>query len=193
MRSPTTISGRLRTRLSRLLRYAMVSGISTVTGLSVLGVLVTAGMSAGWANVIATAIGTVPSFELNRRWVWSVDGRRSVNRQMLPFVLWSFLELLGSTLVVHLGAGWASDHHLHGLTRTVVVELSSVVAFGSFWVVQYVLLDKVLFRSRRAAPDVLPASVPGCAPALGAHQATALGAHQPTALGDHRAPLEARA
>jgi putative flippase GtrA len=185
MRSPTTMSGRLRTRLSRLLRYAMVSGISTVTGLSVLGVLVTAGMSAGWANVIATAIGTVPSFELNRRWVWSVDGRRSVTRQMLPFVLWSFLELLGSTLVVHLGASWASDHHLHAFTRTAVVELCSVAAFGSFWVVQYVLLDKVLFRSRRLAPAPGFASAAGPAPARTAHHATA--------SGDHRAPLEARA
>ena len=27
-------------------------------------------VTAGWANVIATGVGTVPSFELNRRWVW---------------------------------------------------------------------------------------------------------------------------
>jgi putative flippase GtrA len=137
-------------RVAKLLRYATVSGISTVTGLTVLAVLVTAGMSAGWANVVATAVGTIPSFELNRRWVWSLDTRRSLTRQMAPFVLWCFFELLGSTLVVQLAADWAGGHHVTGVERTAILELAHVVAFGSFWVGQYILLDKVLFRHGRA-------------------------------------------
>jgi hypothetical protein len=61
----------LRARLAKLLRYAAVSAISTATSLTVLGLLVgLLNAPAGWANVAATAIGTVPSFELNRRWVW---------------------------------------------------------------------------------------------------------------------------
>jgi hypothetical protein len=35
------------------------------------------------------------------------------------------------------------------LTRTVVVEAANAAAFGSAWVVQFVLCDRVLFRSRR--------------------------------------------
>jgi putative flippase GtrA len=146
------VPAHLRPCVAKLLRYATVSGISTVTGLTVLAVLVTAGTSPGWANVIATAVGTIPSFELNRRWVWSLDTRRSLTRQMAPFVLWCFVELLGSTLVVHLASDWAGHHHLVGPERTVVLEVANVVAFGGFWVGQYLLLDKVLFRHRRTGP-----------------------------------------
>jgi putative flippase GtrA len=151
------VPAHLRPRLAKLLRYATVSGISTVTGLTVLAVLVTAGMSPGWANVVATAVGTIPSFELNRRWVWSLDTHRSVTRQMAPFVLWCFVELLGSTLVVHLAADWAGHHHVMGPERTALIEMANVVAFGGFWVGQYLLLDKVLFRHRRTGPPVPPA------------------------------------
>jgi putative flippase GtrA len=58
----------------KLLRYAAVSAIATSLSLTILGVLVARGTTtAGWANVIATAAGTVPSFELNRRWVWELS------------------------------------------------------------------------------------------------------------------------
>ena len=60
----------LRARVGKLLRYAAVSAVSTATSLTVLALLVgVVNAPAGWANVAATAIGTVPSFELNRRWV----------------------------------------------------------------------------------------------------------------------------
>jgi putative flippase GtrA len=145
--SSAHVPHRLRARIARLLRYGTVSAVATATGLTVLGVLVSMGMSPGWANVVATAVGTVPSFELNRRWVWSVGGPPSIRRQVVPFVVMCFLELLGSTLAVHLAAVWASSEGLRGWRRTAVVEVANVVAFGSFWVAQYLLLDKVLFRA----------------------------------------------
>jgi putative flippase GtrA len=56
-------------------RYATVSAIATTVSLTILGLLVATGaMSAGWANIIATAVGTIGSFELNRRWVWGKRG-----------------------------------------------------------------------------------------------------------------------
>ena len=59
--------------------------------MTVLGVLVTAtAMPAGLANVIATAVGTVPSFELNRRWVWRKTGKRSLRGEVGPFWVLSF-------------------------------------------------------------------------------------------------------
>ncbi|HEY0398177.1 MAG TPA: bifunctional glycosyltransferase family 2/GtrA family protein, partial [Acidimicrobiia bacterium] len=73
-RLPETVAvfprDRRMARLGKLLRYATVSAVATITSLTVLGVLVATGtLSAGWANVVATAVGTIPSFELNRRWV----------------------------------------------------------------------------------------------------------------------------
>jgi putative flippase GtrA len=137
--------------LRKLLRYASVSAISTVTALVVLGVLVAgAGMSAGWANVVATAVGTVPSFELNRRWVWEKGGRPALRAEVVPFVVLSFAGLVLSTLAVHEAAGWAAGQQLPTWARTVVDEVSHVAAFGSLWALQYVLLDRVLFRRHRA-------------------------------------------
>ena len=75
-------------------RYAAVSLISTSVTLSLLGLLVyTRALSPGWANVVATAAGTVPSFELNRRWVWAKRTKRSLLKGsgtvLRPVVRWA--------------------------------------------------------------------------------------------------------
>jgi putative flippase GtrA len=139
-------------RLRQLFRYGSVSIISTVVGLSVLGVLVgTRTLRPGWANVVATAVGTVPSFELNRRWVWGRTGSSSLVREVGPFCVMSFLGLALSTLGVTAAARWASHRGVGPLTRTGVVEATNIAAFGSLWIVQFVLLDRVLFRRRGPA------------------------------------------
>jgi putative flippase GtrA len=132
-------------RLRTLLRYSAVSGIATSTSLLVLGLLVgVVGSSATLANVIATAVGTAPSFELNRRWVWAQTGRRSLLRQVLPFCALSFAGLLLSTLAVR--AVSAPTASLGRAWHTLAVEAANVAAYGTLWVVQFVVLDRVLFR-----------------------------------------------
>jgi hypothetical protein len=75
----------------RLLRYATVSVIAASISMTVLGVLVATNLTtAGWANVIATAVGTVPSFELNRRWVCRRSGARGLLSEIGPFCAPSF-------------------------------------------------------------------------------------------------------
>ena len=74
-------------RIRQLLRYATVSLVATGISQAVLGVLVwTRATPAVWANLIATLAGIGPSFELNRRWVWGKTGRRSVAKEIAPFV-----------------------------------------------------------------------------------------------------------
>jgi len=137
----------------KLARYATVSVISTSVSLTILGVLVaTSAVTAGWANVIATAVGTIPSFELNRRWVWGRTGRRSALAEVTPFCALSFVGLGLSTLAVSSAAGWAASAGLGTAARTVVAQGANVATFGTLWVVQYVLLDRVLFARGAAAP-----------------------------------------
>jgi putative flippase GtrA len=138
-------------RLRQLLRYSAVSAIATSTSLTVLGVLVgTRALSPGWANVVATAVGTVPSFELNRRWVWGKTGQRSAAAEIVPFCIMSFTGLALSTLAVHQAAIWAEHAGLSGTARTLAVEVANIAAFGSLWIAQFVILDRVLFR--KASP-----------------------------------------
>jgi putative flippase GtrA len=138
--------------VARLVRYSAVSVVSTATSLAVLGILVgMAGCPAAWSNVVATAIGTIPSFELNRRWVWSSQGPRSFARQVVPFCALSFSGLVLSTLAVACASqrtvGWGQWAH------TLAVEGANLAAYGSLWVVQYVVLDRVLFG--RATPQLV--------------------------------------
>jgi len=140
-----------RALVRRLLRYGSVSAISTVTSLLLLGMLVgMVGFPATWSNVIATAVGTVPSFELNRRWVWAHSGQRSLLRQALPYLLLSFAGLIISTVAVHL----ASDATITAsrLVHTVAVELANMAAYGTLWIGQFALCDRILFRPPAGEP-----------------------------------------
>ncbi len=122
----------MRTRrptIAKLARYGSVSVVSTATGLAVLGILASVvGLPAAWANVVATTLGTIPSFELNRRWVWGRTGDRSLAGEVAPFVVLSFAGLLLSTLAVHLTAAWASHHGWPAGTRTGLIALAQLGA-----------------------------------------------------------------
>lgn len=143
-------------RLAQLVRYAAVSAIATATSLTVLGVLVaTRTLSPGWANIVATAVGTVPSFELNRRWVWGRTGSRSVGAEVVPFCLLSATGLALSTLTVSLAGRWANAAALGDARRTLVVEAANLAAFGTLWIAQFLILDRAIFR-RRPVPSAPP-------------------------------------
>jgi putative flippase GtrA len=147
---------------ARLARYASASVISTATTLSILGVLVYGHLlSAGWANVVATGAGTIPSFELNRRWVWAKAGRRSVLKEIVPFCSLSGFGLVASTLVVSAVAGWARAAGLGRGPETILSQVANLGTFGVLWAVQYFLLDRVLFAGHgRPRPTTNPGSTP---------------------------------
>lgn len=146
-------------RIAQLARYATVSGIATTTSLVVLGALVaTRTLSPGWANLAATAAGTVPSFELNRRWVWGRTGRRSVRAEVVPFAVLSAAGLALSTVTVVLTGRWADGAGLTDATRTLAVQAANLVGFGVVWLAQFAICDRLLFRA--APPAVAPADPP---------------------------------
>jgi putative flippase GtrA len=143
-------------KLRRLIRYGAVSVVSSTVSLTILGVLVaTRTLPAGWANVAATAAGTIPSFELNRRWVWGRSGRRSMLAEVGPFSAMSFAGLALSTVAVSVAAAFAQSSGLSSGMRTLAIEAANVAAWGSIWLAQFFVLDRVLFadRSRTTATD----------------------------------------
>ena len=108
------------------------------------------GMGASLANVVAVSAGIGPSYVLNRRWVWKRQGPHSAAREVVPFVSLSVAGLVLSTLAVakvaEIGQAWS------GPARTLALPIANIGAFGAVWVVQFLLLDLVLFRERRAIP-----------------------------------------
>jgi len=156
------IAARFGRHPAQLVRYAAVSAISTSVSLTILGVLVaTRAVTAGWANVIATSVATVPSFELNRRWVWARKGPRSLHKEAVPYFALTLAGLGLSTLAVSVATGWASAHHASDASRALVALCANLAGFGTVWIIQYVVLDRVLFRHRphhHAATEAEPAA-----------------------------------
>ncbi len=150
----------------RVARCLTVSAFTTFVSLTVLTILVrVVGMEAWTANVVAVAAGTVPSYLLNRRWVWGVSGPSDAGREVAPFWLMSFAGLLASTLAVDLAdriatsAAWSPGLH------TASVLVANAGAFALLWVAQYLLLDRVLFGPRAArSVDVVAPPVVDVAP-----------------------------
>jgi len=140
-----------RAMMQRFVRYGSVSLISTLLGLAILSVLIGAlGYPAVWSNIIAVGIATVPSFELNRRWVWVQNGERSILRQAVPYFVLSFAGLVISTFAVHV----ASDATIHSsrLIHTGAAEVANVASYGALWLAQFALCDRILFRSPSRGP-----------------------------------------
>ena len=133
-------------------RCLSVSVLTTLLSLVTLALLVGWWGTTPWvANVIATAVGTVPSYVLNRRWVWGRDGSGDVWREVVPFWALSFSGLVLSTAAVATADAWASSIGLVGPTRTAVLLLANVGSFAVLWVGQFLVLDRVLFGPTAAA------------------------------------------
>jgi len=64
----------------------------------------------------------------------------------------AYFGLALSTLAVSVAAGWATSARLGTAARAMVADAANVGTFGTLWVVQFVLLDRVLFGRRRPAP-----------------------------------------
>jgi len=120
------------------LKYSMVSviGVTITQTLLVLfvGIL---DRDPTWSNVTAVMICAVPAFLLNKRWVWSHDGKVSLRREILPFWVFTAAGLGLSTGFVAL-ANSVSD-------STVLVMAASVGGFGILWVAKFLFLDQVMF------------------------------------------------
>ena len=135
--------------LRRLGRYGAVSIITSLVVMSVLGVLVgVIDAPAGWSNVAATCVGIALSYELNRRWAWAGRTERRTTAQVVSFTTINLTGLVVSTVAVHTTAVMASQHHLTRLVRTGAVESVNLAAWGALWVVQFLLLDRFVFRAR---------------------------------------------
>ncbi|MDA8275715.1 MAG: GtrA family protein [Actinomycetota bacterium] len=148
----------------RWVRYATVSAISSVTSFVVLAIvfgvlrLWTAVPSTLFANVVAG----VPSYFLNRQWVWKKSGRSHVRKEVIPFWVLSIAGILFSLVTASLATRFADDHHLTHLVRTAVVLGANVAAFGILWLAKFFVFNRLFFTEPSpAAPAALEDALGG--------------------------------
>ena len=70
---------------------------------------------------------------------------------MAPFALLCLCGLTLSTVSVHAAATWADHMQVSASGRTITVMGANLAAFGSLWVVQFLVLDRLLFSARAPA------------------------------------------
>jgi|SRR5579872_136416 len=128
----------------KLFRYTMVSVVSTAvsqfTLFFVYGVLQL--LSGVWSNVLANAVATIPSYYLNRQWVWGKTGRSHLGKEVVPFWALSFAGMGLSTLSVGAAEHWGK-HHFHHFGLTVLVLGANLGAFGVLWVAKFLIFNRM--------------------------------------------------
>ena len=120
-------------------RYAMVSVVAVATSQVVLIVCsAILDFSPIQSNLAAVSMGCIPSYTLNRSWVWKKRGKNHFWREVFPFWMLALVGLAFSTLLVAIASDWSES--------TLVVSGANLTAFGILWVVKYLTLDAILFK-----------------------------------------------
>jgi putative flippase GtrA len=129
----------------KLIRYTAVSAISALTSLVILTLVF--GVLQLWSEVpsvlFANVLAGIPSYILNRRWVWGKSGRSHIWREVLPFWVMSLSGIGFALFTATLARGFAQSHHLHHLTRTVLVVGANVSAFAIVWLLKFIVLNRL--------------------------------------------------
>ncbi len=129
----------------KVVRYTMVSVISALTSLAILTIVF--GVLRLWSEVVSTLIANIlagiPSYYLNRRWVWGKGGRSHIWRELVPFWVMSISGIGFALYTASLAQAFANSHHLQHLARTVLVIGANVAAFGILWILKFLILNRL--------------------------------------------------
>lgn len=125
---------------TKLIRYGLVSAFNVVLGQIL---LYSAQVALDWqpvaTNTFAVSVGALPAYLLSRHWVWAKKGKTSFMREVVPFWTLAFVGYACSTLAI-----WYVDAHWE--PAPIVINLTSLAAYGVVWVARFVILDKILFK-----------------------------------------------
>jgi putative flippase GtrA len=131
----------------KAVRYTLVSVVSVMVSQAVLfvtyGVLQLA--SAVPCNILATAVATVPSYYLNRRWAWGKTGRSHMWKEIVPFWALAFLGLALSILAVDIAETEAPKITSSHLGTAIIVNFAALAAWGVIWIGKFIIFNRLLF------------------------------------------------
>ena len=129
----------------KVVRYTMVSVISALTSLVILTIVF--GVLRLWGEVVSTLFANImagiPSYYLNRRWVWGKGGRSHIWRELLPFWVMSITGIGFALYTSSLAQHFANTHHLQHLARTALVVGANIAAFGILWILKFLILNRL--------------------------------------------------
>jgi putative flippase GtrA len=129
----------------KVVRYTMVSVISALVSLVIL--TITFGVLRLWDEVVCTLVANIlagiPSYYLNRQWVWKKSGRSHFWRELFPFWVMSISGIGFALYAASLAHNFAVEHQLQHLSRTILVVGANVAAFAILWLLKFVILNRL--------------------------------------------------
>jgi putative flippase GtrA len=138
--------------LRRFIRYTVASGAATVVS-ALAFALVYRQLRLGPQVASGTAFvgGALVNFTANRFWAWERRARFRLGRDALGYALLA-IGTAGAAAAVTSAADWLL-HDADATRRAVLVEAAYFATYGALFLVKFVLLDRVLFRSRHQVPS----------------------------------------
>jgi putative flippase GtrA len=128
-----------------LFKYTMVSVISTIVSFGVLFIVF--GVLKLWgqvgSTVFANAVATIPSYYLNRKWVWGKGGRSHLTKEIIPFLSLSAVGIFVSIFGAAAAKQLSTVHHLSHLEQTALVLLANLASFGIFWILKFLIFNRI--------------------------------------------------
>ena len=132
----------------RVGKYALVSAVSVATGqVALVALFYFAHWQARPANIASCIAGGIPSYYMNRRWVWGKSGRSAISSEVAPFWILTFVGLAASTWLAGFAATYGEEHFDSRAVQTALVSAASLFAFGTLWILKFVVFERFLFRT----------------------------------------------
>lgn len=128
-----------------ILRYSMVSVISTAVSVVVIAIVY--GVLHLWTIVPSTIFGntvaTLPSYWLNRKWAWGKHGRSHLLKEVVPFWVMAGAGIAFAIIWAALAHHAAIKYQLDHFETTVVVLVANVMSFAIFWVLKLIVFNRL--------------------------------------------------
>jgi putative flippase GtrA len=149
------MAGDRRALVGKLLRYSAGSVVATVCSeVTLLALYGWLGVAAGLAAVFAWLAGAIPNYWLNRAWTWGRQGRPSMRRELVPYIVIVLGTLLLAVLATSLVDRLARQADISDGLRTTLVGVTFLMVYAVMFLVRFVLFDR-LFSSQDSSDEPL--------------------------------------
>jgi putative flippase GtrA len=133
----------------RATRYTIGSMVAAATSAVVFWVAYLLGASPTVCSVTAFVAGAIPNWILNRRWAWKLQGRISLGREVVAYVIISLLSLVATSLATE----WTQDHVQamtagHNFIRAAIVTAAYLAVFAVLFVAKFGVYELWIFAGR---------------------------------------------
>lgn len=135
----------------KVVKYGMVSGVSVVVTLATLRIALHFDVRPWVAQSMASIAGAIPSYYLNRAWVWGKTGKSHMRKEVIPFWI-----MFAVGFFVAIGCVSIMDHFTTDLSKAWQDNLNtaaSFLAYGGLWVIKYLIFNKFLFANHEEDLD----------------------------------------